>query len=389
MFRYLCMSVLLFFTITNGFGQLIVNDHGSVSIGELEPQNPIRLRITTTTRLGSMWHYGLASSFTDMPSSANYFGAAGNAYRSTGLQAGRSYGVMGTAGNYTNGWNYGVYGQILGSSNGAGIYGTQGGAMLINDKYAGFFNGNVNVTGVLSVNGVSVQTSDQRTKQNIKALSETNNSLNGLLGLTPVSYNLNTDFFQTLQGEQGDTLSANEMYIEPQLADRIQRGFIAQELQEIFPDLVFEDNDGVLAINYIGLIPVIVDAIKEMQTQIISQEERIGNLETDLYGVKDPVLMTKSEDEINKDQDKAELYQIHPSPFNQQITIRHKIPEQFGNATLHIYNMQGTEILNYSVINRGYTATNLGPSELKPGMYLYTLIADGREVDTKRMILTE
>jgi len=28
-------------------------------------------------------------------------------------------------------------------------------------------------------------------------------------------------------------------------------------------------------------------------------------------------------------------------------------------------------------------------SELNPGMYLYTLIVDGKEVDTKRMILTE
>ena len=28
-------------------------------------------------------------------------------------------------------------------------------------------------------------------------------------------------------------------------------------------------------------------------------------------------------------------------------------------------------------------------SELQPGLYIYTLVADGKEVDTKRMILTE
>jgi hypothetical protein len=391
-FKHVYLFVLFFFFIANGYGQLIVNNYGSVSIGDGSPENRIRLKLSTTNHLGSVWHYGLTSNFSDMPS-GNYVGISASTYRTTSFTGGRSYGVYGTAGNYSNGYNYGVYGRILGSNDGAGIYGTQTGDMKIIGKFAGFFNGNVNVTGVLSVNGVSVLTSDLRTKRNIKPLSETNNSLNGLLGLAPVSYNLNTDFAQTLSREQGDTIDANEMFIDPRLDDRIHRGFIAQELQEIFPDLVFEDGDGVLAINYIGLIPVIVDAMKEMQDLVNIQEERIGKLEKALYGGKDPIMGTKSQEDntsaIMEENEQALLYQNQPNPFNQQIIIRSYIPEGVANASLHIYNMLGAEILNYQVKDRGNSSTHIESPELVPGMYLYALITDGKEVDTKRMILTE
>ncbi|KAL7718883.1 Peptidase S74 domain-containing protein [Entamoeba marina] len=44
-------------------------------------------------------------------------------------------------------------------------------------------------------------------------------------------------------------------------------GFIAQEVQEIFPDLVIEDSDGCLSVDVLGLIPVIVESLKEIQEE--------------------------------------------------------------------------------------------------------------------------
>jgi hypothetical protein len=393
-FKYAYLFGTFFFSMASGFGQLTVNDYGSVSIGDGIPANEIRLKVTTSQRIGQIWHYGLVSSFANMSQEGNFNGIYGLAYRTTAISIGRSYGVMGIAGNYRSGYNYGVYGRILGSNNGAGVFGTVNGDKIINGKYAGFFNGNVDVTGVLSVNGVAVLTSDERTKKNIKPLSETNNSLNGLLGLRPVSYNQDTDFAQTFLRDPSDTVSKNEGYVDPQLADRIQRGFIAQELQEIFPDLVFEDNDGVLSVNYIGLIPVIVDALKELQNHISFQEERIGRLEKALNG-KTPIWGAQTQEDytaaIIEDNEMAVsiLYQNHPNPFHQETTIRYYIPESVKNASLHIYDMQGIEIESYFLASRGYSSTILGDTKLIPGMYLYALIADGKEVDTKRMILTE
>ena len=47
-------------------------------------------------------------------------------------------------------------------------------------------------------------------------------------------------------------------------------GLLAQEILEVFPELVKEggDNNGIMSVNYQGLIPVLINAIKEQQNQI-------------------------------------------------------------------------------------------------------------------------
>ena len=45
----------------------------------------------------------------------------------------------------------------------------------------------------------------------------------------------------------------------------LQTGFIAQEVQKIFPELVETDQEGFLSVNYTGLIPHLLEAIKELQ----------------------------------------------------------------------------------------------------------------------------
>jgi len=54
-----------------------------------------------------------------------------------------------------------------------------------------------------------------------------------------------------------------------------------------------------------------------------------------------------------------------------------------------IFNMQGTLIKTYNNLYVGKGQININSGELIPGMYMYTLIADGKEVDTKKMILTK
>ena len=47
-------------------------------------------------------------------------------------------------------------------------------------------------------------------------------------------------------------------------------GLLAQDIQKLFPDLVkqSEGEKGILSVNYQGLIPVLINAIKEQQIQI-------------------------------------------------------------------------------------------------------------------------
>jgi hypothetical protein len=49
--------------------------------------------------------------------------------------------------------------------------------------------------------------------------------------------------------------------------DTIQTGLIAQEVQALFPELVSTDEDGYLSVNYIGLIPHLIEAVKDLQRE--------------------------------------------------------------------------------------------------------------------------
>ena len=85
----------------------------------------------------------------------------------------------------------------------------------------------------------------------------------------------------------------------------------------------------------------------------------------------------------------CKLYQNAPNPFKQNTQIRFDIPENVNLAQLCIYNLQGTQIKQILITQRGASSQWISGSELAAGMYLYALIVDGKEVDTKRMILTK
>ena len=62
-------------------------------------------------------------------------------------------------------------------------------------------------------------------------------------------------------------------------SDLSTRGFIAQEVQAVFPDLVSELDDGMLGVNYMGFGPLAIQAINEQQDYIETLEDRIERLE--------------------------------------------------------------------------------------------------------------
>jgi hypothetical protein len=65
------------------------------------------------------------------------------------------------------------------------------------------------------------------------------------------------------------------------------------------------------------------------------------------------------------------------------------VKENSQNASLRIYDLQGIEIKSFTINGTGEKTIKLNANELKAGMYLYSLIIDGNEIDTKRMILTK
>ena len=63
-------------------------------------------------------------------------------------------------------------------------------------------------------------------------------------------------------------------------------GVLAQEIKEVFPELVTEDDNEMLAVNYQGLVPVLINALKEQdgkmkeqESKYLEQEKRLERLE--------------------------------------------------------------------------------------------------------------
>ncbi|MDR0507111.1 MAG: T9SS type A sorting domain-containing protein [Dysgonamonadaceae bacterium] len=168
-------------------------------------------------------------------------------------------------------------------------------------------------------------------------------------------------------------------------------GFIAQEVEELFPELVEKGNDGLLSVNYTGLIPLLVESFKEQQKTIDAQAEKIAELVRAVESLQGKGAFRSSAanaDVIETSADKTTLYQNSPNPFTEKTEIKYFIANSVKNAYIYIFDMQGKMLQKLDAI-AGYNSVIINGSTLQAGMYLYSLIADGQEVDTKRMILTK
>ncbi len=322
----------------------------------------------------------------------------------------KSIGVYGGAQGSSGGYNYGVYGYVSSNHNGAGVFGTtyNTGFPGIMGKYAGFFYGDVFMTGALTVGYIN-QTSDYRLKDNIRSLTNSDGCLGKIMDMNVVEYNYKQREFTTNVTEQDRIDEANREAdliargmkpeeIAARKEERNQRAFwheddspmlrnkhyglIAQELQDIYPNLVDEGQDGYLAINYTEIIPLLIRSIQELNAKL-EQYENGG----------DPVYKaqtrTADAEATAIDAIVTTLYQNTPNPFTESTLIRCDVADDVVKADLYIYNMNGEQIAEYAVTERGGTGITIDDGSLNAGMYLYALIADGQVIDTKRMILTK
>ena len=163
-------------------------------------------------------------------------------------------------------------------------------------------------------------------------------------------------------------------------------GFIAQEIEQEFPELVKTDPTTQLkAINYDGMTAVLLQCIKEQQKQIEKLEDMIygsvsfKSLKTEAYNTAAPGPETIEENE---------LFQNTPNPFITSTEIRFKIKSNSANAFIGIYDMNGTQIKLEKIHPGGQGSISIEPNELRPGMYLYSLIVNNKLIDTKTMVIT-
>ncbi|MCB9169110.1 MAG: tail fiber domain-containing protein [Flavobacteriales bacterium] len=202
----------------------------------------------------------------------------------------------------------------------------------------------------LATGGGTWQTSDAMFKDNVEDIANATD----LLGqLAPKTYAYNTTDFDYMNFPH-----------EPQY------GLIAQDVEAVIPDLVREvhrpaDLDSLgnvlnpaltfKAMNYGGLIPLLVAAVKEQQATIQQQADRLDQMEqslaaccnaTDAVGGHAPIPNTGSDGtpgERSTTASTADLV-IAPNPFAESTTVSYRLP-QAGAVRLEVSSSAGMQLL--------------------------------------------
>lgn len=335
-----------------------------------------------------------AGGFNNSGDGGEVIGVGGYAYGSNNA----NYGVKGVAYTncYENSEGYGVWGQSLNAKYNYGVYGkmdaessnrceeavsfhaVHGEAVNTNGLstyWAGYFNGDFYYSGAW-------KSSDRKLKENIQTIKS---SIDKIKLLKPSFYNYKSED-PALKGLH--------------MPKGINYGFIAQELEEVFPTFVKEtinparfDSTGkeispevkFKVVDYISIIPILTAGIQEQQQLLESQQKDILMLKQEIIRLSGG---TNKEGNTNLDLYESQLFQNEPNPFDATTKIKYQVDEKSTSAKLLVFDMNGKFILEKVIIKFGTGELVIDAKELSAGMYYYSLIVDSKEIDTKRMIVS-
>ena len=124
-----------------------------------------------------------------------------------------------------------------------------------NVQFAGGGFGTAGAAGEVRAtsNITAYYSSDRRLKENIKKIS---NALKKLESINGVSFDWTDEHIESRGGEDGYFVNKHEV------------GVIAQEIKEVLPEVVRERDDGYLGVKYEGIIPLLIEAIKELKQEV-------------------------------------------------------------------------------------------------------------------------
>lgn len=350
------------------------------------------------------------------------------------------YGIHSIAGSSTK-ENYGVLGCLRngGITKGAGIFGSVIPIGFMASQYegiyAGYFYGDVRVTGSIygtlltpSSNSKSATNEDLITKtfddtyilstdsdelisnklQNVQLLQLRRSSYDGNFSaeelaeqesfLCEARHTKETsqtkDYTQTessyiaVPTEAGANFKdkIGEAIPQTKLAS-VKYGLAADQLKEVFPELVYEDENGNVSINYIEMIPLLVQAVNEVKRENAALSAEIAELKGEKVKSA-PIRYSMEEASMVSSVDDFSLVlsQNTPNPFSSSTDIEVSVPSSVSTAILLVHDMNGKQIKRVNIPSRGVSHISVTSEGLTEGIYIYSLLANGKVVATKKMI---
>ncbi|MBX2822896.1 MAG: tail fiber domain-containing protein [Rhodothermaceae bacterium] len=259
-----CLFLVLLSPGSLLFAQIEVGTSGNVGIG-VAPNSGYALNIDGDFKTGLYVITNNQSGYLAGTRTLSYDGTYNYGLVSYGFYGTNNYGIYTYSVKGSSTTNaYGIFAKVDENTSGknsyAGYFTTVGSEN--GNNYAGFFNGDVHITGDLNGSPVS----DAKFKEEITRL-DGRSSLQRLMQLRPVSYRFRK----------------SQEFEAMKLSEGLQYGFTAQEVEAVFPEFVSdhthpgatnEEGEHIgepieyKAVSYMKFIPLLLTAVQEQQAEI-------------------------------------------------------------------------------------------------------------------------
>ena len=155
------------------------------------------------------------------------------------------------------------------------------------------FHSGLSVAGSVLGTGPYIDASDVRLKTNIESVGDGADIIEALTSLRAVSYELKDP--RAMESDPYRDALAHDlmsMGMAPPSPRRRQIGFLAQDVLDVFPDLVsFLDEEGYMGVQYARFVPLLVESIKVLKNENEDLRQSIGQLEERLATIEEVVEM--------------------------------------------------------------------------------------------------
>ena len=179
-------------------------------------------------------------------------------------------------------------------------------------------------------------------------------------------------------------------------------GFIAQDVMKIFPGLVAHNTDekrgfDTYMLDYDGFGVIAIKGIQELMKINKEKDDAIDSLKSEISDMRSEMsviktLLLKNNSNISSAAianilpGEATLEQNIPNPFNHTTSISYALPKQFSSAYILVNDNNGKPIKRINVFGPGKGILHIDASALALGAYNYSLIVDGKMIDTRQMM---
>ena len=349
---------------------------------------------------------------TGVPISEGYYGIGVHGYGTPGLlgvgvvdEEYYTYGTGVVGSGYTGVRGTGVELGVEGRANETGVagYGTNSygiyGYTSNPTSYAAYFEGAVYTSG-------TYQGSDSKLKQNVKEIESAINIINQLQPKT-YEYRQDGNFKQMNlpSGRHYGLIAQDVEQVLPHLVKattfntaRVKAGVppaiitrqtdSAQAIKALLPVTKPDKGEALhfKAVNYTELIPLMVKAVQELSKEneeLKIKTEKMDALEKELTDLKQLVSKLAAGQNINTSLNRAALLQNAPNPVSRTTAIQYSLPEGSSRAQLLLTDALGRTVKSIQLTSAG--VVNVDVSALSSGMYTYSLVVDGKTVQTRKM----